>query len=635
MSASRNGCLSVLAAIVLSSICGSYLNGATVVFTYSYDPLNRVTNAAYSDGSSESYSYDNAGNRQTRTTGAATVKLDNTSPSVPTNLVQASFIPSQLVISWNRAFDTGGSGLAGYQIFLNGTNIAATAGTNFLLTGLQPNSQYCLAVVAYDHSGNISAASLPICVTTGTVFDTQPPLLTVLFPTNNAVFFTNLISVSGTATDAGQGNNGISSVTINGMSATGVPVPGNTTSQWSLSVSLMPGYNPFRVITQDGSTNQNRATNDLFAIRAIAKNDTPVIANGIFLSGNQFAPTFVGNKGTTYGLWASTNLIDWILLANVTLTNWVQQLVDADASKYVRRFYRSSVPAMSAATNATVIADGLNSPSSLTLDGGDIYFADNATNNGIVKTVSKLGGAVTTLITGATLFNAGSYRGVDNLCVANATIYGNYGDYDHMYVFSGPENGGALTNLAYIFGGKCIGVVGTNLYYSSDFHYLKRMPATGGSATLLFNNDWIRSSTLDSNAIYHCDYWTKNIRRYDLATGALITLVSNASESGVFIDNTNLYFNITNSIRAIPKTGGTVTTLVSSTNATGYVSDGVRVYYVENDVVKSIPVGGGASRNEINIPGNSLNSLVVDDAFIYWTDVSGGNGAGKIWRKQK
>jgi len=136
-------------------------------FTYSYDPLNRLTNAAYSDGSSESYSYDNAGNRLSRSIGAATVKLDTTSPSVPTNLVQVTFTPNQLSIAWNPSFDTGGSGLAGYQIYVNGSLISTATSTNFSLSGLSPNTQYCLTVAAFDHDGNVSLVSQPICFTTG------------------------------------------------------------------------------------------------------------------------------------------------------------------------------------------------------------------------------------------------------------------------------------------------------------------------------------------------------------------------------------------------------------------------------------------------------------------------------------
>lgn len=163
--------------IIVESILLITVRLQAATFTYSYDPLNRLTNAAYSDGSRESYSLDPAGNRLSRVTLAAISPSDVTPPSIPTNLVWTAFTPSQLRIAWNRSFDTGGSGLAGYQVYVNGTSVATTTDTNFSLSALFPNSQYCLSVVAYDHSGNASAQSTELCRTTP-IF--QPPLLSGL-----------------------------------------------------------------------------------------------------------------------------------------------------------------------------------------------------------------------------------------------------------------------------------------------------------------------------------------------------------------------------------------------------------------------------------------------------------------------
>jgi YD repeat-containing protein len=161
------------------AFAGSFflINMSAATFTYSYDPLNRITNAAYSDGSRESYSYDPAGNRGSRVTLAATRQLDTIPPSIPTNLVSTAFIPSQLSIAWNRSFDTGGSGLAGYYIYVNGSWIATTTGTNFSLSGLSPSTQYCLTIAAFDHDGNISTQSMSLCFSTPLF---QPPYLTSL-----------------------------------------------------------------------------------------------------------------------------------------------------------------------------------------------------------------------------------------------------------------------------------------------------------------------------------------------------------------------------------------------------------------------------------------------------------------------
>jgi YD repeat-containing protein len=142
------------------------LSSKAATFTNSYDTLNRLTNAAYSDGSSESYSYDPAGNRLSRTIQAATIKSDATPPSTPANLAQIAFTTNQLSLRWNRAFDTGGSGLAGYQVYVNGQLTATTTDTNFIMSGLMPDTEYCVTVAAIDRDGNLSPQSDSLCFTT-------------------------------------------------------------------------------------------------------------------------------------------------------------------------------------------------------------------------------------------------------------------------------------------------------------------------------------------------------------------------------------------------------------------------------------------------------------------------------------
>jgi YD repeat-containing protein len=162
-------------AVCIFSLAFMTITARAATFNYYYDSLNRVTNATYFDGSAEKYSYNSAGNRISRVTLAATSLLDTMAPSIPTNLVSTAFIPSQLSIAWNHSYDTGGSGLAGYRIYVNGSFVATTTDTNFSLSGLFPNTQYCLTVAAFDHDGNISTQSISLCLTTP-VF--QPPYLT-------------------------------------------------------------------------------------------------------------------------------------------------------------------------------------------------------------------------------------------------------------------------------------------------------------------------------------------------------------------------------------------------------------------------------------------------------------------------
>ena len=65
------------------------------------------------------------------------------------------------------------------------------------------------------------------------------------------------LTLSGAATDDGTGDNGISSVTINGVRATADTANGTGTANWSQTFSLAPGDNTFTVVATDNSPNRN------------------------------------------------------------------------------------------------------------------------------------------------------------------------------------------------------------------------------------------------------------------------------------------------------------------------------------------------------------------------------------------
>jgi hypothetical protein len=168
--------------------------------TYTYDSLSRLTNAAYSDGSREAYSYDCAGNRIARMTSGP---VDNIQPSVPTNLITLALAPGQCSLAWNPAYDTGGSGIAGYCVFLDGHWFTNTTAPNVLLSGLVPNAAYCVTVAAFDGATNVSTPSAPLCFQVPALNLSANPALTVnIFPTpslspnspNWSAFCSNTIS---------------------------------------------------------------------------------------------------------------------------------------------------------------------------------------------------------------------------------------------------------------------------------------------------------------------------------------------------------------------------------------------------------------------------------------------------------
>ena len=105
---------------------------------------------------------------------------DHTPPTVPTNLHSPSQTDNSVLLAWNASVDnSGGSGVAGYDVFTNATYSGSTVSTSLNVTGLAPSTRYSFQVRARDNAGNVSAESNPIYVTTGNApppCDTLPGL---------------------------------------------------------------------------------------------------------------------------------------------------------------------------------------------------------------------------------------------------------------------------------------------------------------------------------------------------------------------------------------------------------------------------------------------------------------------------
>src|SRR3989454_10789310 len=103
---------------------------------------------------------DAAGNSTTSAGVSVTVSNavpDITPPSVPTNLSASAGSSSQITLSWTASTDN--VGVAGYQIYRGGSQIATTSLTSYADTGLSPAATYVYQVSAYDAAGNVSALS--------------------------------------------------------------------------------------------------------------------------------------------------------------------------------------------------------------------------------------------------------------------------------------------------------------------------------------------------------------------------------------------------------------------------------------------------------------------------------------------
>ena len=169
---------------------GSGLAGYRIYKDGSATPLTSVTGTSFTDGglaaqSSHSYqvsAYDGAGNESavagavTGTTLAA-APADGTAPSVPGTLAVSGVTSSSISLRWSASTDTGGSGLAGYRIYRDGsaTPLTSVTGTSFTDGGLAAQSSHSYQVSAYDVAGNVSAAAGPVTGGTLALPDTAAP----------------------------------------------------------------------------------------------------------------------------------------------------------------------------------------------------------------------------------------------------------------------------------------------------------------------------------------------------------------------------------------------------------------------------------------------------------------------------
>lgn len=92
---------------------------------------------------------------------------DTTAPSVPAGLSSPSKTSTSVSLSWNASSDNaGGSGVAGYDVFRDGTNVGSPTGTSFTVNGLAANTTFSFRVRARDNAGNASAQSAALSVAT-------------------------------------------------------------------------------------------------------------------------------------------------------------------------------------------------------------------------------------------------------------------------------------------------------------------------------------------------------------------------------------------------------------------------------------------------------------------------------------
>uniref|UniRef100_UPI001BDA739A endo-1,4-beta-xylanase n=1 Tax=Acrocarpospora catenulata TaxID=2836182 RepID=UPI001BDA739A len=132
--------------------------------------------------------FDGSGNKKAAYTSvlnalnaASPNPTDTTPPTTPGTPTASNITSSGATLTWTASTDSGGSGLAGYNIYrrvgTTDTQIAQSTTNSVTLTGLTASTQYQVLVRARDGAGNLSGNSAVATFTTtgGGTTDTTPP----------------------------------------------------------------------------------------------------------------------------------------------------------------------------------------------------------------------------------------------------------------------------------------------------------------------------------------------------------------------------------------------------------------------------------------------------------------------------
>lgn len=85
------------------------------------------------------------------------IVADTEAPTIPTNLAASSPTSNSISLSWTASTDN--TGVAGYEIYVNGVLYSTVSATTATVSGLNPSTTYTFYIIAKDASGNASAAS--------------------------------------------------------------------------------------------------------------------------------------------------------------------------------------------------------------------------------------------------------------------------------------------------------------------------------------------------------------------------------------------------------------------------------------------------------------------------------------------
>jgi lysophospholipase L1-like esterase len=160
-----------------------------------------------------------------------TPMTDSAPPTVPTGLTAAAQSSSRIDLAWTASSDSG-SGVAGYNVFRNGTRLATTTSPTYSDTGLASNTLYTYTVTAFDRvspNHNESAQSAPASATTQTTATPSPTVSLQVNPSTVAIGGTTQLSWTSTNATSCSASGGWAGAKATSGSATSIALSTNTT----------------------------------------------------------------------------------------------------------------------------------------------------------------------------------------------------------------------------------------------------------------------------------------------------------------------------------------------------------------------------------------------------------------------
>jgi murein DD-endopeptidase MepM/ murein hydrolase activator NlpD len=396
--------------------------------------------------------------------------------------------------------------------------------------------------VGVDSTHPITKSLIDSCANAGGAADEFGPNLSITSHTDGQTVTTSTVTIAGTASDAGRGESGIASVTVNGIRANGDTASVLNTANWNRSLTLSPGANTITVVATDNAPTPNQTSQTITLTLSGGGGGSGTIATGLS------NPTDIATDG---------NEVFW------------------------SDYGSSSIKKVSVnGGTVTTLFSGTYNTSGIALDSTYVYFG----YGGELRKIAKSGGSIVVL--------ASNNYAVSHVAVDSASVY--WTNYSEGTVKKVSINGGGVTTLAAGPSGPSgITLAGNNVYWTEQNNpgSIKYVSINGGSVNTLANNSNSLGIASDGTNIY----WTENVfinsgkvSKIPLLGGATTAIVTGLDRPwDVEVDSANAFWiggDQNGYVAQVSKNGGSVTTLASSLSSpVAIAADTSNLYWIERN----------------------------------------------------